>query len=223
MLTLERLEKAFTGRRPGPQNVRSRYAVLAPLVEKEGGELQLLFEVRADTLDRQPGEVCFPGGRIEPGESREECVLRETREELGIPEKAVRIIGPLDYIQHTANFMMYPLLGLVEAEAAAAVKPNPAEVKETFLVPLSFFEKTPPEIYHYELIPRPEENFPDARLGFPDGYPWQQGRRSVPIYEYEGHVIWGLTGHIVRWLVTYMARTEKRSAGQHQVSERRSK
>lgn len=58
--------------------------MLVPLVERPEG-LCLLYEVRADTLGRQPGEVCFPGGRIEGVESPEECALRETEEELSIP------------------------------------------------------------------------------------------------------------------------------------------
>ena len=50
----------------------------------------LLFEVRADTLDRQPGEVCFPGGHMESGETPAACALRETEEELSIPSAAIR-------------------------------------------------------------------------------------------------------------------------------------
>ena len=52
---------------PKVQDVTGEYAVLVPLVERPEG-LCLLYEVRADTLGRQPGEVCFPGGRLEPGE-----------------------------------------------------------------------------------------------------------------------------------------------------------
>ena len=51
--------------------------MLVPLVERPEG-LCLLYEVRADTLGRQPGEVCFPGGKMEGAESPESCALRET-------------------------------------------------------------------------------------------------------------------------------------------------
>ena len=94
----------------------SRYAVLVPLVERDG-ELYVLYEVRAAKMRRQPGEVCFPGGRIEGAETPEQCALRETQEELGIPSSAIQILGRLDFIAHRANFIMYPILGLVETSA----------------------------------------------------------------------------------------------------------
>ena len=67
-MTLREISRRLSGRSPRLQDVTAEYAVLVPLVEG-GEELSLLFEVRAYTLRRQPGEVCFPGGRIEPGES----------------------------------------------------------------------------------------------------------------------------------------------------------
>ena len=85
--------------------------MLVPLVER-AGEPHLLFEVRADTMRRQPGEVCFPGGRVEAGETAEQCVLRETEEELAIPPAAVELIAPLDYLVHQGKFIMQPILGL---------------------------------------------------------------------------------------------------------------
>ena len=64
-------------RETGLMDATGRYAVLVPLVEHDG-ELSVLYEVRAATLRRQPGEVCFPGGRMEPGETPEVSALRET-------------------------------------------------------------------------------------------------------------------------------------------------
>ena len=48
------------------------------------------------------------------------------------------------------------------------------------------------------------EDFPYELIGFPQGYPWRKGRASVPIYRWQGHVIWGLTGRIVRHLLEEM-------------------
>ena len=56
---------------------RGEFAVLAPLVRVDG-ETHLLFEVRALHMRRQPGEVCFPGGQIEEGETPLEAAVRET-------------------------------------------------------------------------------------------------------------------------------------------------
>ena len=60
-IDLTALEHTFKTRTPGLMDARRAYAVLVPLVERDG-ELHLLYEVRASTLRRQPGEVCFPGG-----------------------------------------------------------------------------------------------------------------------------------------------------------------
>ena len=130
----EKIGIELQNREPGLMDASGRYAVLVPLIERDG-ELYVLYEVRAATMRRQPGEVCFPGGHIEPGETPETCALRETWEELGIPEESVKVLGRLDFIAHRANFIMYPILGMVEAGALERMNPNPDEVGETFLVP----------------------------------------------------------------------------------------
>ena len=196
-MTLAQLRDTFQRRAPGLMGVRAHYAVLIPVVERPEG-LCLLFEVRASTLSRQPNEVCFPGGRVEPGETPEACALRETWEELSIPASDISLIAPLDCLYHRTNALLHPFLAQVKLDRLA---PNPAEVGETFLAPLDFFRTHPPLSYTYPLVPQVGEDFPNALIGFPQGYPWQAGRTEVPIYPYEGRAIWGLTGRMVRWLV----------------------
>ena len=196
-MTIPDIEKRLLNHVPGLLGVQGHYAVLVPLVEREG-ELCLLFEVRAETLDRQPGETCFPGGKMEPGEGPTECAFRETWEELGIPAAAIRPIARLDDVYHQGNFLMHPVLAQVDTGAVAAMDINPGEVKETFLVPLGFFEEHPPEVYTYPLRPEVGQDFPYGLIGFPQGYPWKGGRTEVPIWSYEGRAIWGLTARIVR-------------------------
>lgn len=58
------------------------------------GEDALLFEVRSKRLEMQPGEICFPGGRIESGETPETAALRELWEELRVPSRQVTLLGP---------------------------------------------------------------------------------------------------------------------------------
>ena len=199
-MNAEEFRTRWTGHVPKVQDVTGEYAVLVPLVERPEG-LCLLYEVRADTLGRQPGEVCFPGGRLEPGEDAVSCALRETWEELGIPRPAVEVVAELDWLTHQGGFVLYPVLGIVAPEAAERLRPGPAEVKETFFVPVDWLRAHPPEVYAYPLEPRVGEDFPYARIGFPQGYRW---RGEVPIYAWEGRAIWGLTGRITRRLLEGM-------------------
>ena len=198
-----KLEGLLKGRVSGLMDARRSYAVLVPLVERSG-ELHLLYEVRAKSLRRQPGEVCFPGGRMEAGERPEECALRETFEELAIPPEGVQLLGRLDFIAHRANFLMQPVLGLVDSGALQAMRPSPAEVEEVFFVPLSHLLKTEPMEYACELIPAPEDGFPYELIGIPQNYEWQRGKENIPVYPWRGRAIWGITGRITRNLVQIM-------------------
>ena len=72
---------------------------------------------------------------------------------------------------------------------------------EVFTVPFAFFQATEPEVYAYDLLPQGPEGFPYEALGIARDYPWSRGRVEVPVWRYEGHVIWGMTGRIVRGLV----------------------
>ena len=199
-MTIREITRRFEGHVPALLGAREHYAVLVPLVEGADGPA-LLFEVRAASLRRQPGEVCFPGGKMEPGEDPVACALRETEEELGISPAAVRPIALLDYLHHQGGFVMHPVLGEVDPAAVAAMRPARAEVAEAFLVPLSFFERTEPAVYTYPLEPKVGEDFPYERLGL-EGYRWRGGSVEVPIYNYGGHAIWGMTGRVVRSLVS---------------------
>lgn len=200
-MTVQKFREKWAGHVPGIQDMKASYGVLVPLVERPEG-LCLLYEVRADTLGRQPGEVCFPGGRVEAGETPSDCALRETWEELGIPQAAVELIAPLDLLTHQGGFVIHPFLGVVDP--AAAVCPSPAEVKEVFTVPVNWLLAHPPAVYSYDLVPQVGEDFPYERVGFPRGYRWRGGKVTVPIYDWPDHPIWGLTGRITRRLLEDM-------------------
>ena len=201
----DQIKTYLSSREPGLMDAPARFAVLVPLVEQDG-ELKILYEVRAAGMRRQPGEVCFPGGKIDGDETPEQCALRETWEELGIPGEQITLLGRLDFIAHRANFIMYPILARVDAQALEHMNPNPAEVGETFLVPVEHLRTHPPQEYTYTLTPSTPENFPYELIGIPRDYKWQRGGENVPVYPWEGHVIWGLTGRITRHLMKEMER-----------------
>ena len=106
-------KRRMSARNPAPMDATHRCAVLVPLVEREG-ELHLLYELRAAALRAQPGEVCFPGGGMEPGESALDCALREAREELGISPNDIEVLGGLDFICHRSGLVLYPILAQVQ-------------------------------------------------------------------------------------------------------------
>ena len=139
-------------------NARGEFAVLVPLVETAQG-LSLLYEVRSGGI-RQPHEVCFPGGRMEAGETPTACALRETEEELGIPASAIQVIAPLDFLYLRSDALMHPVLAGVAPSALTQMQPSPDEVADTFLVPVQWLREHPPTLYRYPLRPMIGEDFP---------------------------------------------------------------
>lgn len=199
-ITIKDFEDTFRDREPKSLGAYQYYAVLVPLVEKDG-KLHILYEVRAENLKRQPGEVCFPGGRIENGESAEECAVRETSEELNIKKSNIRVIAQMDFLHTYSNFTLYSLLGVIDYEVISKAEVNPDEVKETFLVPVSFFAENEPETYYFDVLPNIGPDFPYEKINLKDGYNWRKGKSTVPIYHYEDRVIWGLTARITNHLM----------------------
>jgi 8-oxo-dGTP pyrophosphatase MutT (NUDIX family) len=173
----------------------SKYAVMVPLIEKEDG-IHVLLEVRSLELRRQPGEICFPGGRIDAEDiDEEEAAIRETVEELGISKEHISDVNPLDYMISPFGMIIYPFVGFINNPKT--IVPNPAEVGEIFTVPLSFFFNNEPEIYHIEFKAEPEVNFPFDLIVGGENYNWRTRGLEEYFYRYEGKVIWGLTARIL--------------------------
>lgn len=186
------------------------YAVILPIVDLEDGKgPQILYEVRASNLDRQPGEVCFPGGQIEPGETPVEAALRETEEELAICRDGVEILTELVSIITRAGAQIHCYVGLVGAEALAGMKPCRDEVAETFTVPVEDLRKTEREVYWNVLREIPTEDFPYDRVNSGEAYKWKDGRAPVPVLDVNGRIIWGLTGRMTMEFLKLMDNREE--------------
>ena len=126
------------------------YAIMAPFVKSEG-RLKLIFEVRAMSLRRQPGEVCFPGGRIEALETPQKCAVRESCEELGLSADRIRIIGNMGVIYSLLNERINVFVGEITDYDVKGLDINPSEVHKVFAVPLDFFiEKGVSDAFNYD-------------------------------------------------------------------------
>ncbi|WP_416143732.1 NUDIX hydrolase [Planococcus koreensis] len=173
----------------------SKFSILLPLIEKDG-EVHVLFEMRAHTLRKQPGEVCFPGGRIDPGDpSAKSAALRETNEELGISEDEISEVFALDYIVSPFGMIVYAFAGFIAP--SATFEPNPAEVDSLFSVPLSFFINNGPRVYQIQFDVQPEDDFPYELIEGGRDYSWRAREMEEYFYLYEDKVIWGLTARIL--------------------------
>lgn len=93
--------------------------------DRAARRLHLLYEVRAQNLRHHAAEVCFPGGRMEPGETPVQCALRETWEELAIAPEDVTVLGELDFLYLRSECLMHPVLARVDAAALGHMRRSP--------------------------------------------------------------------------------------------------
>ena len=192
------IKEKMAGRKPGVIGDRKEFAVLIPLLEREDG-LHLLFEKRSGNI-KQPGDTCFPGGRIEAGESITECALRETAEEIGITD--VEVIGQFDSILEVNRITMHTVVGIVNEGALKNARLNSDEVADIFTVPLDFFVTAEPMSHTVKII-QDTADFPYEETGIQKDYKWRVGQQEIFIYHYEDRIIWGLTARIAKWFADF--------------------
>ncbi|MFI8577502.1 NUDIX hydrolase [Rossellomorea aquimaris] len=178
----------------------SEYAILLPLIEVNG-QTHVLFEVRSLNMRRQPGEICFPGGRIDRSDSDEKAAaIRETSEELGIHTDTITDVYPLDYIVSPFGTIIYPYVGKINV-SIKELKPNQAEVEEIFTTPLTYLQEREPDLYNIKFKMEPEESFPFKQIPGGENYNWQARNMKEHFYYYEDKVIWGLTARVLHHFV----------------------
>lgn len=159
---------------------RSPAAVLLGLVERPAG-LALLFTERAGHLKDHPGQVSFPGGRIETRDAGPvEAALREAEEEVGLDPQHVAVAGCLERLLTVTGFLITPVVGFVAPEFEPV--PDRTEVADVFEVPLEYLLEEGNRRRTYR-----------ERLG---------ARLLTHEIEYEGHRIWGATASM---LVEFLA------------------
>lgn len=168
-------------------------AVLMPILMKESGP-ELLFEVRALDLKQQPGDVCFPGGSLEKGETPEQAAVREACEELLIRPEQIEVI---DCFRKTAS----PSGGSVTAFAALidgyAGRFSRDEVDHVFTMPLDWFLHHEPEYrtgFHSNV---PGSDVPLDLIPNGRDYQWARIPYRIPFYFGTDPLIWGLTAGFI--------------------------
>lgn len=155
-----------------------RSAVLAAVARVEG-EDHFLLTRRSESLPHHKGQIAFPGGAMDEGETPEQAAIREAFEEVHLPKDHVTVITELNDIWTPSAYIITPVLAFVTG--IGALEPNPAEVDRVFTVPVAFFA---------------DETNATARPVTVRGY-----RRDVYFYHFDGETIWGATAFIIRDLL----------------------
>ncbi|MCW2856705.1 MAG: CoA pyrophosphatase [Marmoricola sp.] len=158
-------------------------AVLVPLFWDERGPVAIFTERSAD-LRRHAGQISFPGGRRDPGETLLETALRESEEEIGLPRDQVRILGALPPLGTVlSDYRVYPFVGVIPA--GLTWTPAPSEVARVFEFPIA------------DLV----AGHRHTRL-LSKGIPFRTSTYTV-----EGQLVWGATARFVRELLDRLPTT----------------
>jgi 8-oxo-dGTP pyrophosphatase MutT (NUDIX family) len=120
--------------RPEPRELKPA-AVLCPIVMRPEGETFLLTR-RSETLRKHTGQIAFPGGRCDPGETVVETALREAEEEIGLERSFVEVAGLLTPYETVTGYLVTPVVGFVKPGFSLTI--NPDEVAEAFEAPFAF-------------------------------------------------------------------------------------
>jgi len=156
---------------------KPKAAVLVPLFEDRDGDMRLVLIKRPDSMPTHAGHIAFPGGRPDPGDRDPvHTALRETHEEVGIPEEAVEVIGFLPVI-NTVEFplLVHPVVGVFMADVE--LTPSPREVAQIHTPRVADLAEANRWVFDF---------WRDHRIWF---------------FDLDGDVLWGATARMVRFLV----------------------
>jgi 8-oxo-dGTP pyrophosphatase MutT (NUDIX family) len=175
-------------------------AVLVAIVDRP--DPTVILTLRPETMRKHPGQISFPGGRIDPGDDGPiDAALREAEEEIGLPRRAVEIIGLADVYRTITGFEVTPVVGIVPPDLP--LSPHPGEVAAMFEAPL-----------HYLLDPAHQQ----VRSAL-----WRGQERHYYEIDYEGRRIWGATAAMIvnlsRRLVWRFGKSPDRMDGSERISE----
>jgi 8-oxo-dGTP pyrophosphatase MutT (NUDIX family) len=162
-------------RLPGREGRVTPAAVLVPVVNRPEG-LTLLLTQRSSDLPDHPGQISFPGGRIDPEDTTPAAAaLREAQEEVGLPPTVVTVLGELAGYETVTGYSVRPIVAWLEPPFDLV--PDPVEVADVFEVPLAFLLEPANQQRHFRMLG-------DLRRGF----------YAIP---YGDRYIWGATAAMI--------------------------
>jgi len=168
---------------PEQGRVLRQAAVLVALWPREAG-IEVILTKRASHLKHHPGQIAFPGGKVEPSDAGPEAAaLREAQEEIGLAPHNVTLMGRLPPHETVTGFAVTPVLGLIKTDFVP--KADPGEVEEVFTVPLAHLMSP-------------------ARYGI-EGRMWRGQVRRYYAVPWGPYYIWGATARIMRGLAERVA------------------
>lgn len=168
-------ETGFTGAQLTPA------AVLIAATERDRPGFLMIH--RPSNMRSHPGQVAFPGGKIDPGEDAVEAALREANEELGIKASDVSVIGTSDLYQTGSGYAITPVIAVVPPDLE--IHPSPIEVAQWFEAPVDFVFDAANHTHHSAV--------------------WQGRERRYIEIQWQEHRIWGVTAGIIANLARRIA------------------
>jgi len=171
-LIIPQLRERLRYYRPSPDRVDA--AVLVPVTEESTPHI--ILTRRASHMSSHAGEVAFPGGKCDSTDaSIIATALRESREEIGLPEDQVQVIGMLDVFTSKVGLRVQPIIGMIPNDLL--LTPNPGEIESIFRVPVEFFL--------------------NEKVSYTHKFRFMGNEVTVPSFNYGDYVIWGLTAFMI--------------------------
>lgn len=175
---------------PHPLGQERCYAVFLPLIWNGKSGWEVLYQVRSEGIS-QPGEVAFPGGAVEKGETFEQAAIRETMEELKLPSQKIDLWGEIDYLVSNQQ-TIHCFVGQLFVENWQSIQPN-EEVERLFTIPLEKLKNQPPTYYRLETEVQATGDFPFERIRNGHKYKFSHYDRRIPFYDIGDENLWGMT------------------------------